>query len=74
MVQQALDVVRVVGNEAVHPGTLDLRDDRDIAMQLFGLVNAIVDQTITHPKTVRELYAKLPDAKRQAIEQRDKPQ
>ena len=29
--QKALDVVRVVGNHAVHPGKIDLRDDRSTA-------------------------------------------
>jgi hypothetical protein len=36
--KQALDTVRVIGNNAVHPGQLDLKDDREIALQLFGLV------------------------------------
>ena len=30
-VQQALDAVRVIGNEALHPGQMDLRDDRPTA-------------------------------------------
>ncbi len=72
LVQQALDIVRVIGNEAVHPGSIDLNDDRETALQLFELVNAIVDQMITHPKAVKELYAKLPESKRKAIEARDK--
>lgn len=55
-IQKALDVVRVIGNEAVHPGTLDLRDDRDIALKLFGLINSIAQQMITHPKEVDALY------------------
>ena len=42
-VQKALDVVRVVGNEQVHPGTLDVRDNPEIAAKLFALVNFIVD-------------------------------
>jgi hypothetical protein len=33
-VQKALDVVRVTGNNAVHPGELDLKDDTATAMQL----------------------------------------
>jgi len=40
-VQQALDSVRVIGNESVHPGTLDLMDDRATANMLFRLVNFI---------------------------------
>jgi Domain of unknown function (DUF4145) len=71
MVQQALDAVRVIGNEAVHPGTLDLKDDRDTAMRLFSLVNIIAEQMISNPKHVQELYEKLPENKRKAIEKRD---
>ena len=69
--QKALDIVRVIGNESVHPGELDMKDDTDTATQLFGLVNAIADQMISHPKKVEALYDKLPEAKRRAIEKRD---
>jgi len=71
-VRKSLDIVRVVGNEAVHPGTIDLNDDRETALALFDLVNAIADQMISHPKRVDSLYEKLPAGKRQAIEKRDK--
>ena len=71
LVQKALDVVRVIGNEAVHPGTIDLKDDRDTALRLFELVNAIADQMITHPKTVQEMYDQLPAGKLAAIEARN---
>lgn len=71
VVQQALDAVRVVGNEAVHPGTFDLRDDSETAGKLFSLVNIIVDRMISDPKRVREIYDGLPDSKRAAIERRD---
>jgi hypothetical protein len=72
LVQQSLDIVRVIGNEAAHPGVFDLKDDRDTALRLFDLVNAITDQMISHPKVVSEMYAKLPEGKRKAIETRDK--
>ena len=55
-VQKALDIVRVIGNEAVHPGVLDLKDDLDTATSLFGLINSIVDQMMSHPKVVDDLY------------------
>jgi hypothetical protein len=72
LIQQSLDIVRVIGNEAVHPGVIDLNDDRDTANKLFNLINSIADQMITHPNSVEELYNKLPEAKRKAIEKRDK--
>jgi Domain of unknown function (DUF4145) len=70
-VQKALDAVRVIGNNAVHPGQIDLNDTPDMAAALFRLVNVIAEQMITAPKQVDELYAALPDNARQAIERRD---
>jgi hypothetical protein len=61
----------VIGNEAVHPGTLDLKDDLDTATKLFGLVNITAEQMISNPKHVKEIYAKLPESKRNAIDKRD---
>jgi hypothetical protein len=71
VIQKSLDVVRVVGNEAVHPGTLDLRDDRHTAYQLFRLVNLITEQMVSHPKHVNQMYEKLPESKKAEIEKRD---
>lgn len=71
MVSKSLDIVRVIGNESVHPGTIDLNDDKDVAIRLFDLVNIVAEQMITHPKHVNELYKKLPESKRTAIEQRN---
>lgn len=72
LVQQALDVVRVIGNEAVHPGEIDLDDNRDTALQLFNVVNLIATQMISHPKQVQSLYGNLPEKKLEGIEQRNK--
>jgi len=71
IVQKSLDVVRMIGNEAVHPGTVDLKDDRDTAMQLFKLVNLIAEQMISVPKSIGAIYDSLPESKRKAIERRD---
>ena len=70
-VQQALDVVRVIGNNAVHPGQIDLRDDRATAEKLFALVNLIAEIMISQPKHVREMFDNLPQGARKAIEKRD---
>jgi hypothetical protein len=72
IVQQAFDAVRIIGNESVHPGQIDLRDDLDTALQLFHLVNVIVEEMITKPHRVNEIYSKLPLGKLQQIELRDK--
>jgi hypothetical protein len=70
-IQKSLDIVRVIGNEAVHPGTLDLKDDAATAEQLARLVNIIADALVSQPKAVEQLYSGLPASKREAIEARD---
>jgi len=71
-VQQALDLVRVIGNNAVHPGTLDIKDDMNTALRLFYLVNHIADYLITKPNEIENLYRDLSPNSRRQIEKRDK--
>lgn len=71
LIVQTLDIVRVIGNEAVHPGVIDLKDDRDTALKLFDLVNSIADQMITHPKNIKKMYDDIPPEKREAAEKRN---
>jgi hypothetical protein len=72
-VQKALDVVRVIENNAVHPGQIDLKDDRPTAENLFGLVNLIAEIMISQPKHIDDLYRGLPEGALRAIEKRDAP-
>lgn len=72
-IQQALDSVRVIGNEAVHPGTMDLKDDEATAMTLFSLINYIVEKAIAEPKEIAAIYSGLPAGKLAGIAQRDAP-
>lgn len=72
-IQQALDVVRVVGNNAVHPGELSDEDIADVAVTLFELVNAIVEDRIARPKKLAALFERLPAGAREAIAKRDAP-
>ena len=73
-IQQALDFVRVVGNNAVHPGTIDLtkKDNEEIAVKLFELVNFIADLMITQPQKRKQLYETvIPEEERKRIKERD---
>ena len=70
-IQQALDVVRVVGNNAVHPGEISVADQPQTVSALFNLVNLIVDNQITQPKQVSELFEALPENAKQAVDRRD---
>ena len=70
-IQQALDTVRVIGNDAVHPGQIDLSDDRKTTLSLFALVNLIVDRMISEPKRIKEAYQGLPKSKLEGIANRD---
>lgn len=70
--QQALDSVRVIGNNAVHPGQIDLKDDVETAHKLFAFINVICDNQISQPKAIDEFYTtKIPGNLRDAIDKRD---
>lgn len=71
-IQKALDAVRVIGNNAVHPGQIDLRDKRETAENLFRLLNVIAEKMISEPRHVDEVYASLPKEARDQISRRDK--
>jgi hypothetical protein len=71
-IQQALDIVRVVGNNAVHPGQIDLNDKPEVAKQLFLLVNMIAQQMITEPAEVDAMFESLPEAAKESVKNRDK--
>jgi hypothetical protein len=70
-VAHALDVLRVVGNNSVHPGELDMRDDVATATALFECINHIVEERIARPQRIGGLFAKLPERARQAIDRRN---
>jgi hypothetical protein len=70
-IQKALDIVRVIGNDSVHPGQIDINDNPKIAISLFEMINFIVDKMITEPQKIDDLYDVLPQDKRKGIEDRD---
>lgn len=70
-IQKSLDIVRVIGNEAVHPGTIDLRDNIDVAVQLCKIINIVTEAMITQPKLIDDMYGALPEEKKKQIDKRD---
>jgi hypothetical protein len=70
-IQRALDAVRVIGNEAVHPGVLDLSDGEKFVFPLFRLINLIIEELIALPNEIDDLFNMLPENKRKGIEERD---
>lgn len=70
-VQQAFDFCRVVGNNAVHPGEINLNDTPEMGQHLFSMINFIIEDRIKRPKQIAELYAQLPEPARAAVVKRD---
>lgn len=71
IVQQSLDIVRVTGNDAVHPGQIDTDNPQTVG-QLFELTNIIVEYMIALPRKVSGIYNELPTDKVDSIKNRDK--
>ncbi len=69
---KALDVVRIVGNNAVHPGEISFDDDGETVLKLFKLIDFTITAMISQPREIEELFGQLPDGAREAIERRDK--
>jgi hypothetical protein len=69
-VQQSLDIVRVTGNSAVHPGQIDT-DDEEVVASLFSLLNLIIEYMVSLPNRVSSLYNALPAGSLEQINKRD---
>lgn len=71
-IQRALDILRVIGNNAVHPGQINIDDNKEIALKLFSILNFIADEMITKPKELETLYNEvIPEKTKEHINQRD---
>jgi hypothetical protein len=70
-IQKALDSLRVIGNNAVHPGQIALKDDPAIAAKLFKFLNLIAQTMISDPKEIDDTYNSLPTTALDSIKKRD---
>lgn len=72
-VQKALDIVRVVGNKAVHPGQIAFDvDNKKTAIDLMKLINIITERMICEPKEIDSMFDQLPESAKESIKRRDK--
>lgn len=70
-VQEVCDVLRVIGNNSVHPGQIDIDDTPGITKSLFDILNFIVKETIEDPAKRKEMFENLPKSAKDAIAKRD---
>lgn len=70
-VVDALDVVRVTGNKAIHAGEINTEDKPKTVNSLFKLVNIIVARTIQEDAEIGDLFEDIPDSKKAQIKERD---
>jgi hypothetical protein len=70
-IQQSLDYLRVIGNNAVHPLSRIDVDDYNTASSLFHLVNLVVETMITNPKKIKSYFDALPNGTKDSIDRRN---
>jgi hypothetical protein len=66
---QAMDVLRVRGNQSVHEIHFD--DTNHTVQALFDLIGIVNAKLITEPQTIAAMYAQLPQSARDAAARRD---
>ena len=62
--EHSLTSVRVIGNDCVHSGVLDIKDNKAIAIALFNILNYIIEDTLTKKRKIDEIYDIIPDSKK----------
>ena len=67
--QKALDIIRINGNNAVHPGEIQIEEETTEYM--YKLLNIIVQKTISDKKQIDDLFEGLPKSIKESIKKRD---
>jgi len=63
--------LRITGNNAVHPGQINVEEKPELVLRLFGLINFIAEKMITELKEIEEFYEELPDSTKEQVKRRD---
>lgn len=70
-IQKSLDALRITGNNAVHPGEIDLSEEPARVIKLFSLINFIAQKMITEPNEIDDFYDDLPETAKEQVDRRD---
>ena len=70
-IQKSLDILRITGNNAVHPGEINVEENSELVLKLFELINFIAEKMISEPKAIDSFYGKLPQGAIEQIKKRD---
>lgn len=67
------DILRIAGNNSVHPDKigLNLDDNPELVDMLFRLINTIIEEAITAPRALDDLYDLIPQNLKKGIEARN---
>ncbi len=58
--QKGLDIIRIYGNNGVHPGKINLDEKKENVKELFDIFNIIVKQTSSDPQIIGRNYETVP--------------
>ncbi|MFC2754323.1 MAG: DUF4145 domain-containing protein [Candidatus Nanogingivalis sp.] len=65
---KAMDLIRIIGNNAVHPGEIQVEEENTEYM--YNLLNIIVQKTISNKKHIDDRFKRLPKSIRESINRR----
>lgn len=72
LVKKSLDSLRITGNNAVHPGKINFKEEPEKVRNLFNLINFIAEKMISEPRQIEKFYESLPAKEKKQVERRDK--
>lgn len=70
--QKAADLLRLSGNDAVHPSEIQMSgDEQSTGASLFVLINLLIERLMTFPRQLESMFDALPERKRDQIAKRN---
>lgn len=68
---QYIDSCRIIGNNSVHPGEIDLNDNTELASFLFPIMNTVSEYLVSEKKKADQIFNSLPSGAILAVEKRN---